>query len=557
MAPMANELLGPRYDGWGPDGGPPEGYDPGAATEPFPLGGAQQGGAKPKRNEAEPSGASLEAVGGALGAGTPAAITKPTRAIGYPREVPEKLAAGELSVPVSTGEGNELPHWTDPPTGEVPRALAGGGAPGATEDDMAAWRLLGSRGLRWRDDVNDWADEPSVADLMGDDAEYTSGAEGEGQYSFDEEFERLERQRQGPAAAFGGAQGSDDVTVSLPGPPLPSPGPVASSGEGASERTAGSATGVPPVRPRARPLRPTGLAADDEAAGAGQAAGPTPARHARARGTGAGEEGRRAGTAVLAGTAMVVVLAACYALGPVALLVLAALVVFGCVLEVLAMFQKAGFRPATLVAAVGSAGAVLATYWRGEPALPVVFALVVGASLVWYLARVTEARPVVNVAVTLLAFAWVGVLGSYAGLLLQAHDGKHLFLAAVAPAVAADVVAWFVGSRVGQHQLAPRTSPSKTWEGLAAGAFAALVAGVVIGKNLAPWGGLKHGLELGVVIAIVGPVGDLAQSMVKRDLHLKDSGRLLPGHGGLFDRFDSLLFALPATYYLAVVLHLV
>ncbi len=503
---MADDVAGPRYDGWGPEGIPPHGYDPEAITGPVPR------------------------------------ITDPVGPMGYPREVLDIPAAGELTIRVSTGEGNELPHWTDPPTGEVPRALAPPGE-GAGEDEMAAWRLLGSRGLRWRDDVNDWADEPSVADLVGEDEEYAVANEDQAaQYSFDEDFERLERQRTVPAAGTGEPGG--DQTSTMTGPPEPAEAPDVE----------GPPTAPPPSRSRrVRSASP----------GVGAEAGTPRERRARhAKGTGAadarGSEGSRpVGAAVMAGAAMLAVFVVCYLIGPGALLVLAALAVFGCAAEVLTMFQRAGFRPATLVAALGSAGVVLAAYWRGEPALPVVFVVVTGASLVWYLAKVVEARPVVNVAVTLLGFAWVGVLGSYAGLLLKAPRGEHLFLAAIVPAVVADIAAWFVGSRFGQHPLAPAISPSKTWEGLVAGAFAALVAGVVIGKNLAPWGGFKHGFELGLLIAIVGPVGDLVQSMVKRDLHLKDSGHLLPGHGGLFDRFDSLLFALPATYYLAIVLHLV
>jgi phosphatidate cytidylyltransferase len=93
-------------------------------------------------------------------------------------------------------------------------------------------------------------------------------------------------------------------------------------------------------------------------------------------------------------------------------------------------------------------------------------------------------------------------------------------------------------------------SPGKTVEGVVAGGIAALVAGAIVGSKLTPWGGVRHGLELGLVVAILAPVGDLFESMIKRDLSVKDSGTALPGHGGLLDRFDSLLIVLPAAYYL-------
>lgn len=269
-----------------------------------------------------------------------------------------------------------------------------------------------------------------------------------------------------------------------------------------------------------------------------------------------GGAGRDIGAAVATGAGLLALFVICYLVAPAALLALSAVVILGCALEAFAMFQRAGFRPATLLGALGSGGAVVAAYWRGSAALPVVLVVVVCASLVWYLARVVEARPVVNVAVTVFGFAWVGMLGSFAGLMLAAPRGEHLFLGAVIPTVVADLAAWFAGSRFGSHPLAPAVSPSKTWEGFAAGGIAALVAGAVIGSQVSPWGGVRHGLELGLVIAVVAPVGDLVQSMIKRDLRLKDSSSLLPGHGGLLDRFDSLLLALPATYFLATALHL-
>jgi phosphatidate cytidylyltransferase len=106
--------------------------------------------------------------------------------------------------------------------------------------------------------------------------------------------------------------------------------------------------------------------------------------------------------------------------------------------------------------------------------------------------------------------------------------------------------------------LAPSISPGKTWEGVIGGGLGAIVLSFILSRLpflSKTWSG-KHALLLGLVIAVVAPLGDLCESMVKRDLDLKDSGSVLPGHGGLLDRFDALLFVLPATYYLALYLKL-
>ncbi len=486
-------------------------------------------------------------------------ITELSNQMGYPREV---VPSAELVAIVSSGEGTELPHWADPPTGEVPSAIAG---PKSGDDELQAWRLLGSRGLHWRDDVNDWSDGPGVEDLVDEDDQRNGmPEEGTGSpFSFDEDFERLEHERSGrgggpvengdqsvlPDGAPGVAEEASDETGVLSS--ADGPGEVAAGGDQAPASTV-----IRTSRRARRPGRP--MMAEPAMATAAAA------RHTRGmrtpydvRAEGAGMGNRDVGAAVVTGIVLVVLLVVCYLLGTVALLVFSAVAILGCALEAFSMLQRAGFRPATLLGVVGSAGAVAAAYWRGTAALPVVIAVIVCASLLWYLARVVEARPVVNVAVTVLCFCWVGVLGSFAGLLLAAHHGSHLFLGAIVPTIAADIVAWFVGSQFGSHPLAPAVSPSKTWEGVIAGGIAALIAGAIIGNQLAPWGGARHGLELGLVVAVVAPLGDLVQSMLKRDLRVKDSGTLLPGHGGLLDRFDSLLFVLPATYFLALALHIV
>jgi CDP-diglyceride synthetase len=560
----------------------------------------------------------------------------------YPREVRSPVAVPVAATStMSGGEGTELPHWADPPTGEVPSALAG-----PDGDEMQAWHLLGARGLHWRDDLNGWSNGPGVEDLVDEDDMPLDPDEGAGDpFSFDEDFERLERERSqltGPMAAIHPDTDAEaeDGEVGEVGTVGRSGARVSGLGDGAQGRVAGGVTGdeydpgdeggygagdeaveesravldVFPASLAARRLRET-AGADAARAGTRSGAGrsgagrngnertgrsvragepassaeesqmarPVSPAHGAANFGGAernggppwhptsrrasapydvnaeaalGRPGRNVGAAVATGAGLIALFVVCYLVGPGALVALSAVAILGCALEAFSMLQEVGFRPATLVGALGSGGAVLAVYWKGTAALPVVVAVVLAASFLWYLARVVEARPVVNVAVTFLVFAWVGLMGSFAGLLLSAHKGGHLFLGAVVPTVLCDVAAWFVGSRIGSHPLAPQTSPGKTWEGVIAGAVVAVVAGAIIGHSVSPWGGLRHGVELGVVIAIVAPVGDLVQSMVKRDLRLKDSGALLPGHGGLLDRFDSMLFVLPAVYFLATGLHL-
>ena len=126
--------------------------------------------------------------------------------------------------------------------------------------------------------------------------------------------------------------------------------------------------------------------------------------------------------------------------------------------------------------------------------------------------------------------------------------------------VAYDIGALFVGSSAGRSPLAPSISPNKTVEGLIGGCVAAILAGILIHlAGMYPWGGsgtkFIHAFQLGVVVAIAAPIGDLVESKVKRDLGVKDMGTLLPGHGGVLDRFDAFLFVLPAVYYLCRVLN--
>ena len=153
--------------------------------------------------------------------------------------------------------------------------------------------------------------------------------------------------------------------------------------------------------------------------------------------------------------------------------------------------------------------------------------------------------------VTLLGVVWIG---AGLGLPLLVRDiPEHGFWAVIAilfTVFAADTVAFFVGRGIGRHKMAPAISPAKTWEGLTAGLLAAMAASfLILYKDRDEFLTIPETLLFGAAVALAGVFGDLFESAVKRDLGVKDSGRLLGGHGGMLDRIDALLWAGPAAYF--------
>jgi phosphatidate cytidylyltransferase len=222
--------------------------------------------------------------------------------------------------------------------------------------------------------------------------------------------------------------------------------------------------------------------------------------------------------------------------------------------------RLAGFRPASLLGIAAVISLLATTYLKGTGGIPLVFAFLVVASMLWYLFGVIKGEPTLNISITYLGVIWIGGLGSFAALLLRPQDFPHangiaFLLGAIIVTVADDTVAYFFGSVFGSHKLAVEISPSKSWEGLIAGSCASVIVGALVVPMIAPWTP-SSGLVLGIVVAVISPLGDLSESMIKRDLRIKDMGKLLPGHGGMLDRIDGLLFVLPAVYYLLKVLHI-
>lgn len=465
--------------------------------------------------------------------------------------------AGEPSGPV------KLPHWTEPPTGDVLQILPEAQPVDMTgEEDVEGWASLTGEAPRFRSSANDW----SEADFQPDDAlksESTSvGAlssappEVDDDASFEAAVEARRRRgsRRISATAGGPVAGGDTAHAASAGAPAVGgstevSGVAAAAGAAAAagHSAAGGASGAPKAeRPTSRVRKRPGLEPEGIAPANGGAA-PNPQV--------------TTGVRVATGVIIAVVALLCLALGPRAATVLVMAIVGLGVVELYTAFQQHGYHPATLVGVVGSVGLVLAAYNYGLEAFPLVTALVVIFSLLWYLFEVVRARPVINFGLTMAGFMYVGFLGGFGGLLLQArphNNGVGLIIGLAVCAVAHDVFGFVVGSQFGRKHITPAVSPNKTLEGLLGGMAASVIVGVffVSVLSVTPWDASAHGkffvgLVLGVVVAIMAPLGDLCESLLKRDLGIKDLGSILPGHGGLLDRFDGILFCLPAVYYLA------
>lgn len=272
------------------------------------------------------------------------------------------------------------------------------------------------------------------------------------------------------------------------------------------------------------------------------------------------ENGSGIGLRVGTGMAVAVIALLAFKLGTVTSVVLVAIVVTFAAGECFSVLRRAGYHPATLLGLVGTVSLVVGAYTKGVAALPLVMVLITVFTLIWYLFGVERGSPVAGTAATLLTVGWVSLLGSFAGLLLSPstfpdRHGIAFLLGAIIATVANDVGALVIGGWLGSRPLAPTISPNKTWEGLLGGAVFSILLSTVLVGAIHPWTAANAAL-LGAVVAVVAPLGDLCESLLKRDLRLKDMGTLLPGHGGILDRVDALLFVLPATYYLVRALNI-
>jgi len=433
-----------------------------------------------------------------------------------------------MNVGPPTGE-HEMPHWTEPATGQVPAVVIGDNA---NDDDRAS--MTDTPRFRSEHDTTEHGDlfadlgsvEPDepVAERLGalDTDERISD---EAYLNFDDvELDPQPRRRgsrRGRAARSAGIDIDPLSAILLP------PDLVGSPAEAPA----------PPPPPAARAER---------------------TRKPKEENASEGAKGRNVPIAAAVGIGMAIVAALLFKAGPAPSMLLIEVVLVAAGFEFFTAMQRSGFRPATLLGLAAVAGLPIACYWKGESAIPAIIVLTFVFGVVWYLSSASgRARPTANLGITLIGVIWVGVLGSYAALIVDIpSQGVSLLLVAVFAAVATDVGGFFFGRAMGRSPLSV-ISPNKTVEGLVGGiaatVFAVFVLVVVLGV-----GSLSAGkaLVLAVVLAVVAPLGDLAESQFKRDLGLKDMGSMLPEHGGLLDRFDALLFVLPTTYYVVRILGL-
>ena len=168
---------------------------------------------------------------------------------------------------------------------------------------------------------------------------------------------------------------------------------------------------------------------------------------------------------------------------------------------------------------------------------------------------------IANMGGTLLGILYIGVLASsilnlrefYNESVFTYAQGGYLIIAIMASIWICDSAAYFIGSAYGLHKLMPRVSPNKSWEGAIAGFIFSVIGMIAAREFILEFMELKDAVIIGLIVGAFGQIGDLIESLIKRDAHVKDSSSIIPGHGGILDRFDSLLFAAPIVYlYLSI-----
>lgn len=429
-------------------------------------------------------------------------------------------------------ESGPLPHWTEPPTGEIPRP-----------DDLTVTARHDTIGPGDGFDELDLFEEEPPARRSEDELWATFTAEQPVWQPDDEPTDP----GQGRVTGETVRQEPSRIVIGT------DPTGIPRDPSGATERRrSGSRT----------PQRGVGRATG--AATGTRRRSPSPTRQAPRAAT--PSTGRDLPIATAVGILLVAVFVAALTYRPWAVVVFVAVILGLGAVEFYDKVTEKGYRPAVVPGIVTAVTAPLAAYWLGDGTLPLVILLGFVATAGTYVgARSVDIGPLPNVSITVLPMVWIALGGAYAALILRfsttgevlrADTGTDtLFMLALA-VVANDVGALFVGTAAGRTPLRAWISPGKTVEGFIGGALLTVVVLTVVGIGgwNSTWDGTGDLLLLAVVVSLFAPLGDLVESMFKRNLDVKDFGSLVRGHGGVLDRFDGFLLTLPAVYYLALII---
>ena len=267
--------------------------------------------------------------------------------------------------------------------------------------------------------------------------------------------------------------------------------------------------------------------------------------------------GRNLPLAILTALLLAGVLIASLILSRPAFIVFLLAIVTLALLELLTVLRARATRPARPVVLAMGGLLVVGAYLEGPAALSFGLLVTILAAFAWYLVDPGRTEVTRNVAATLFAVMYVPFMAAHLSLVVGRADhyvGAVLGYAALV--VIYDTAAYATGATLGRRPIAPQVSPNKSWEGAIGASIACLLAGAFLLPLWVPWT-LASGLVLAAATCVVAPLGDLSESMLKRDLAVKDMGSILPGHGGMLDRIDALLFMAPVLFYVLAAFDLI
>lgn len=261
-----------------------------------------------------------------------------------------------------------------------------------------------------------------------------------------------------------------------------------------------------------------------------------------------GRAGRNLPAAIGVGVCLgAVALASLYTIKEIFLALVAAAIGFG-IWEITRAFAVRSIAIPAVPLAAGAAAMLVGAYLQGVEALCAALAVTVIMVLAWRMPGGAEGY-LRDSGAGVLAAVYVPFFAGFVSLLLAPSDGADRVVTFIAVTVCSDIGGYVAGVLAGRHPLAPRISPKKTWEGSAGAAVACMICGGIL-LRVFFGGAVWQGVLLGFVTMVAATVGDLIESLIKRDLGIKDMGSLLPGHGGVMDRLDSLVITAPTVWLL-------